>query len=142
MKKEHTQYLLATYPTFFRPKNLGSLMRFGFPGDGWYGIIKALCEDLAAMDLGPEFEVVQVKEKFGTLRFYVQGVTEANWEKARARITQAEQASARTCERCGEPGKIGTRQAWILTLCRRCRAQKARIRTPEDAWKWWGEDDR
>ncbi len=55
---------------------------------------------------------VQVKEKFGTLRFYVHGGS----EKAHAYIEFAEALSGSTCEECGAPGK--TRGGgWIRTLC-------------------------
>lgn len=42
----------------------------------------------------------QVKEKFGGLRFYVNGATEKHWNY----ITFAESMSYRTCEVCGKPG--------------------------------------
>lgn len=57
---------------------------------------------------------VQVKEKFGALRFYANGGD----EKAQAYIEFAEAMSCRTCEECGAPGK--TRNGgWVRTLCDR-----------------------
>lgn len=54
----------------------------------------------------------QVKEKYGTLRFYTNG----NANYVDGLINMAESMSARTCETCGAPGK--TRQGpWIRTLC-------------------------
>ena len=56
--------------------------------------------------------VVQVKEKFGTLRFYVNGATEEQHHY----ISFAEAMSSRTCETCGKPGKrLG--RGWIYTAC-------------------------
>ena len=56
--------------------------------------------------------VVQVKEKFGTLRFYVNGATETQYNY----ISFAESMSACTCETCGKPGKrLGG--GWIYTSC-------------------------
>lgn len=55
---------------------------------------------------------VQVKEKFGTLRFYVDRATDAQYNY----IDFAEFMSARTCEICGDHGQtypIG----WYQTLC-------------------------
>jgi hypothetical protein len=46
-------------------------------GDGWFDILWRLCKDLEPLGTefeaagGPKFEVRQVKEKFGGLRFYV-----------------------------------------------------------------------
>jgi len=55
---------------------------------------------------------VQVKEKFGGLRFYVNGATDKHWSY----ITFAESMSYRTCEECGAPGKTYT-DGWHTTLC-------------------------
>ncbi|MEK7090164.1 MAG: hypothetical protein AAB930_01100, partial [Patescibacteria group bacterium] len=72
MNKSHTEYLFKNFP-FFHPEAplTESLMAFGFEcGDGWFGLIKKLCEKLKDLDL-KDFRVTQVKEKFGGLRFYV-----------------------------------------------------------------------
>ena len=55
---------------------------------------------------------VQVKEKFGGLRFYVQAATDAHYQY----ISFAESMSYRTCESCGAPGKRYT-DGWHTTLC-------------------------
>jgi hypothetical protein len=55
---------------------------------------------------------VQVKEKFGGLRFYVQAATDKHYSY----ITFAESMSYRTCEECGAPGKRYT-DGWHTTLC-------------------------
>ena len=87
-------------------------------GDGWFAIVWRLCEDLEPLvtevekATGQWFEVTQVKEKFGGLRFYVNHRTDAIWK----RIEAAETESLRTCEVCGQPGK-GREGDWILTVC-------------------------
>jgi hypothetical protein len=55
---------------------------------------------------------VQVKEKFGGLRFYVQAATDEHYNY----ISFAESMSYRTCEQCGAPGKTYT-DGWHTTLC-------------------------
>jgi hypothetical protein len=55
---------------------------------------------------------VQVKEKFGGLRFYVQAATDKHYNY----ISFAESMSYRTCEECGAPGKRYT-DGWHRTLC-------------------------
>ena len=60
--------------------------------------------------------VDQVKEKFGTLRFYYHGGDEA----IDGMVRMAESMSACTCESCGVPGTIGGR-GWVSTLCTSCR---------------------
>jgi len=55
---------------------------------------------------------VQVKEKFGGLRFYVQAATDKHYNF----ISFAESMSYRTCEVCGAAGKRYT-SGWHTTLC-------------------------
>lgn len=55
---------------------------------------------------------VQVKEKFGGLRFYVQAATDKHYNY----ISFAESMSYKTCEECGAPGKTYT-DGWHMTLC-------------------------
>lgn len=57
----------------------------------------------------------QIKEKFGTLRFYMSSGTEEMWKL----IHEAEEKSAHTCEDCGAPGKERN-DGWIRTLCDEC----------------------
>jgi len=66
------------------------------------------------------FAVQQVKEKFGTLRFYCVGT-----EAIHRYIQLAERLSAITCEECGKPG-TPNHSGWIRTLCEDCRTNKKR----------------
>jgi hypothetical protein len=54
----------------------------------------------------------QIKEKFGTLRFYYDGGN----DYIRGLESMADSMSARICETCGKPGKRTT-GGWIKTLC-------------------------
>ena len=57
--------------------------------------------------------VSQVKEKFGTLRFYIQSGTDTHYNY----ISFAEAMSGVTCETCGSPGKrLG--RGWVYTSCK------------------------
>lgn len=127
MNNENTAKLFERFK-FFHPERplTEALMAFGFEcGDGWFDLIWKLCEDiekmLPTMVSIPEepFEVVQVKEKFGGLRFYV---TNANSEIL-DRISKAEAESYKTCEVCGAPGQPNN-AGWITTLCEKCRVKK------------------
>lgn len=79
-------------------------------GNGWYGIIKRLIEDL--IELGWDKQICQIKEKFGGLRFYINSGNEEIWQ----RIQLAESASYITCETCGELGQLRG-GGWMQTLC-------------------------
>lgn len=57
---------------------------------------------------------VQVKEKFGTLRFYVNGASDQHW----AAIEFAEMLSGRICEQCGAMKNVRLYTlGWHRTLC-------------------------
>ena len=79
-------------------------------GNGWLGILKRLIVDL--IELGWDKQICQVKEKFGGLRFYTNGVSEDVY----SRIRLAEDASYITCEKCGELGELRG-GGWMATLC-------------------------
>jgi hypothetical protein len=63
---------------------------------------------------------VQVKEKFGSLRFYCYNTTEIQ----EAYIRSAEFMSAVTCEVCGSPGKINRDGGWLRCLCKKHRKEE------------------
>lgn len=64
---------------------------------------------------------MQVKEKFGGLRFYMTWET----EEIDKLISKAEDESHKICESCGEPGKARS-GSWIRTLCDKCDKQRER----------------
>jgi len=60
----------------------------------------------------PQVTLDQVKEKFGTLRFYYSGGD----EYISGLVSMAESMSGVTCEECGKPG-TQTGGGWIKTVC-------------------------
>jgi len=64
----------------------------------------------------------QVKEKFGTLRFYYSGGD----EYIDGLVSMAESMSAITCETCGKPG-TQTSGGWIKTICEPCVEEYTRV---------------
>ena len=78
---------------------------------GWYPLIKNLIDEL--ITLGWDKQVTQVKEKFGELRFYINGGSDEIYNK----ITEAEKLSHETCELCGKKGELRTKIRWFTTLC-------------------------
>jgi len=94
-------------------------MAFGFEcGDGWFDLIYSLSKDITTMD--DHVTAAQVKEKFGGLRFYINGTRRP---EVFDRISEAESASYSVCELCGKPGKPNN-AGWIQTLCEDCRRKK------------------
>lgn len=136
MSPELDEKLCQKYPLIFKDRTLNddraTLMCYGFcHGDGWYDIIDNLCEgiqtycDEKKTDGDPEFQVVavQVKEKFGGLRFYVDGGDDYIYKL----ISTAEKESCKTCEDCGAPGKLDT-AGWWSTTCEPCLQKRNEYR--------------
>jgi hypothetical protein len=78
---------------------------------GWYPLIKELIEDL--ISLGWNKQILQVKEKFGGLRFYINEGT----DEIHNRIIEAERKSYTICEITGKPGELRKDIGWYRTLC-------------------------
>ena len=88
-------------------------------GDGWTDLIDTLCCTLTEWGDDDEkngIRVAQIKEKFGGLRFYVDGIP-SEWQ--RGVIALAESMSFKICEECGKPG-VKRDTDWIKTLCDDC----------------------
>ena len=127
--------------------------RWGFECcDGWYGLIRELCQAISERyerdGKDVDIEVLQVKEKFATLRFYykykdgscsIQALDLLGGASLRfapngggdeetvqfrndiADIVRSYEAkSGSVCEVCGEPGEIRKDLRWIRTLCESC----------------------
>ena len=124
MKKELDDLLCSKYPKIFAERHadpLQTAMCWGFAcGDGWYPLIDNLCSQIQfhlehnAKKGTPQFVAVQVKEKFGGLRFYGTGGD----DKIHAFIWFAESISGRICEECGTMKDVMTYgMGWVRTLC-------------------------
>jgi len=121
MKKELTDKLYANYKGLFSRKDLPmsqTCMCWGIEcGDGWYDLINELCGKLAA--LHPNIRADQVKEKYGTLRFYISyegKVPPELMDKAYDLETEYETKSSVLCEECGQAGLLRG-GGWVRTLC-------------------------
>lgn len=89
---------------------------------GWDALIIETDAQLAAVD--PDYVVLQIKEKFGALRYYCQPSGDDPAPEvcdALDTITdEAERRSATICERCGQPGRLSDFAGRLKTLCQRC----------------------
>jgi len=117
MSPENTEKLFETYPDLYAGHQDGpkhSLMCFGFEcGDGWFDLIDELSRQIT--ELAPDVVAVQVKEKWGGLRFYVNSAPDIIYDI----IDQFESCSYKICEMCGNPGEP-REGGWIKVLCNKC----------------------
>jgi len=123
MKK--VEQLRAKHPSWFQRPFYG----FGCD-DGWYKLIRDLLEELELMGMDENFRVLQVKEKFGGLRFYTQGAS----QEAARRIEEVCQDSFNVCERCGTRENVTTEGSWVVTLCKDCRKPHEYKRAELEDW--------
>lgn len=138
MKDELDSLLCKKYPKIFADRNAPmteTCMCWGFAiDDGWYNIVNQLCSNIQGHidwrnsqrelllkdnpynrpipDLVPQVVAEQVKEKFGTLRFYYRGGD----DYISGLVSMAESMSGVTCEICGAPGHQRG-EGWIYTAC-------------------------
>src|SRR3990167_1021456 len=121
MSPEKEQILYKKYPTIFRQKDLPmteTCMCWGIDtGDGWFTLIDDLCDQI--MRTGIRVEAVQVKEKFGGLRFYFEPYD----DQIGGLVSCTEAKSYTICDMCGGPG-IPRKGGWVVTRCNKCYARK------------------
>jgi hypothetical protein len=149
MRQELDALLCEKYPKMMvnRNKNMQeTCMCWGFAcGDGWFDLLDQLMgniqhhidwkekqlnwaiewnkenpnEPRELPDLVPQVTLDQVKEKFGTLRFYYTGGD----DRIDGMVTLAESMSGVICEGCGNPGKRRG-GGWIHTYCEPCETKR------------------
>lgn len=115
----------SKYDALYKKYSFLSNVRMFECGDGWFDLLSELCAKLKALKLGPAFAVYQIKEKFGTLRFYFSDYLDNKSREVEKLISEATKKSAKTCECCGQPGKLVSlkRGCYITTLCKKCEAE-------------------
>jgi len=125
MNKKLQSKLYKKYPDLFKQHALSpdkTCMCWGIDcDDGWYDLLDILCGYIVSND--KNIEAVQIKQKFGGLRFYV---NYSNDDIDRA-ISIAESLSYKICEKCGsyvDKVKTVPYNGWIQSLCNKCRREK------------------
>ena len=122
MDKKLEQYLKDNYPEII-PEN------FYFEcGDGWFLILNAAFREMKKIKSQKRFEnapyprVAQIKEKFGSMRFYCDPLDggENYYDRIYAVVNMAETLSFRTCESCGRPALPRESRRWIKCHCKWC----------------------
>ena len=120
MDRELEEGLVKRFPKMledYRGNPTQTCMAWGFEcGNGWFKLIEEVCEKLKDIE---GFKFAQIKEKFGMLTIYYSGPSEHEDYISKV-IDEAENKSVKTCEACGEPGKLASRGGWLSTECKTC----------------------
>lgn len=121
---------------------------------GWGPLLDELHQEL--ITIRPNYEVAQVKEKWGLLRVYIEGTpiqvdatgpqgllhfsiddtaTDDNWEEVQTIIDRYEEKSGTICEYCGGEGELNQAGYWWKTMCPSCEVdQDKRNKALHEAW--------
>lgn len=134
MDKTLETILCSRYPKLLPAQGHGCLQLFGFEcQDGWFALIYAACELIQRhtdnID-SAQVVAVQVKEKFGGLRFYYRGGD----DYVAVVIDLLERLSESICELCGAPGRIRERNGWLSA---RCQVHEEETGTPSRETSEW-----
>lgn len=154
MRQELDKLLCEKYPKMMVNRNkpmTETCMCWGFEcGDGWFNILDQLMSNIQHhidwnnknFEKGytqykqvPQVILDQVKEKFGTLRFYYTGGDDV----IDGMVRMAEAMSGCTCETCGSQAKTNWPKAenggiggWIRTICEPCEIKRQEARKKSD----------
>jgi len=98
---------------------------------GWDDIVYNLTKELHS--IYPDLKVVQVKEKFAGLRYYIEPVPPELRNHIYDIIGKAEEEAYTTCMWCGsKEAKQGDIGNWIVTACDKCMEEKQAERKQQD----------
>ena len=151
MRQELDALLCEKYPKMMVNRNKDmkeTCMCWGFEcGDGWFEILNQLMGNIQhhidwknkKEEVVPQVTLDQVKEKFGTLRFYYTGGD----DYIRGLVSMAESMSGVICEGCGAQAKTNWPKAenggiggWVRTICKPCEEKRELARKQaDDEWQ-------
>lgn len=120
--------LIERYPIVFKNFSENDIFMSSLPS-GWFNLVDEMCQRLSPIleetyakhpptEDAPGFSVLQIKEKFGGLRFYwiMNSTDESSYEKIREIIDEYETKAETTCQVTGNPGKLCKSGRWFYTL--------------------------
>ena len=121
---ENLQKITNKYPRILKDLDSDVLVMSEIP-EGWIDLVDNLCADLNNLmeEMDPEnitnLVVLQVKEKFGSLRFYYHIDTENNslYQRLKEAIHKAEVTSQTVCQFTGQHGELCMHNRWLMVLC-------------------------
>ena len=83
--------------------------------EGWYQLIVDCDKELTAID--PNYQILQIKQKFGGLRYYFHPSQSDTLKEMQKVIAKYEAIAKITCEATGNPGVLmRSKSGWYKTL--------------------------
>ncbi len=118
--------------------------------NGWFNLLDECMNKLQyfcnlCSKNGREVQVVAstIKEKYSTLRFYVdiEGANEIESKIIDDLVSEAERKSERTCEVTGKDGESCVRHGWYKTLCYEEARKQGYTACNKGVEEWWKNKD-
>ena len=95
-------------------------------GKGWMSLIQPILDYIkeynAKVSTDEKIEILQIKEKMGTLRIYLDNAP----EELLKMVDDAERDSGNICELCGSRENVGKTSGYIMTMCYECVRKKVK----------------
>ena len=132
-KKTENKNLIERYPFLLPQHSLSGTRSTGFESTilddmpvGWraaFGkdICKEIMDELIRNNCVGSYHILQIKEKYGELRWYSQGGTERIHREI---VPKYEKMSHRICIQCGRPATLVSK-SWVAPWCNACAKQFA-----------------
>jgi len=127
MHKDLEKKLIKNFPNLYVDMyKINTCMEYGITcDDGWYELINNLSVEIESWCIKNNLRIkaTQVKEKFGSLRFYIELIDESStWDQTQYTelsdiIYKYEKLSSETCEVTGNIGKLKIKGYLYKTLC-------------------------
>ena len=136
MIDEENKKLIERYP-FLLPKDCNdnvnenydySYTELDFMPKGWrkaFGnmMMEELRDELIKIDFLDGFRILQIKDKWGELRFYTNYIN----DEIDCIIKKYTTISRNVCIRCGRPDTRMTGKSWYSPVCKECHEQEQQI---------------
>jgi hypothetical protein len=137
-KQKENKKLISYYP-FLLPRNRWtdevpddydySYTELDNMPDAWKDVFGLfMCEyikqNLMDANYLDKYRIMQIKEKYGTLRWYDNGVPKSIYDKHCEIISKYEKLSGEVCFDCGAEPTVGQTRGWILFLCEKCGSKQ------------------
>jgi hypothetical protein len=131
MDTELTEKLIKNHPTIFKcdTEKMPFAMFYFECDNGWFHLLNELAtkiEQILAEKPNQDIQISQVKEKFGTLRFYFYAMNcdDYIFDKINQKVKETEEESGHICEYCGETNStLHSTGCWIYNRCNKCWAE-------------------
>lgn len=152
MTKELELQLVEKYPKILQDYGgdmKKTCMHWGMEcGDGWYDLLDGLLAKLDYISTASGVQVIadQIKEKFGTLRFYYHEVRTDSapllvYDIIDDIVSIAEKRSASICEKTGKAGVLCSRFGYLGTLCKKEAENEGFVPVDPKVAKYWDKLD-